>query len=148
MAGKLWIRSLFAFGLVALAATGCGDDDKEAAASITPTTCAEAAAVTTEDAFDVARQVIDAAQVWDGEALCSLVGRLDIPSGLIEYRQAIIDGLSTDIELIKQQDDPAVHTANYVFEIPAPGSGTRLGLAFQRQSNGWVLLMAPFIPKG
>ena len=99
----------------------------------------------TSDALDSARRVIDAAAAWDMDALCELIGRADVPEGLGHYYAAIRNGLSTDAELVRRRDAPDNRTTDLLFEIPARGGKARLGLFFQRQSGGWVLLTALFL---
>lgn len=99
------------------------------------------------DPLDLARQVIDAAQIWDVSTLCTLVGRAEIPGGLERYHQAIVDGLSTDIELVARKADADTNSELFRFAVPDAAGSTTLGLSFQRQSAGWVLLTAPFVPR-
>lgn len=157
MAASGSLRILFV--AVLLTAASCSDDKGTSASATTvasattgasaateePTTCATAAGVEADDPFALARDIIDAAQVWNVDTICSLIGRVDIPDGLTRYRQAILDGLPVDIELVGKLLDPDTNTARYQFEVPAKGGDTRLELVWQHQSIGWVLVTAPFL---
>ena len=127
---------------------GCGDSgttsDEAAGRGGLERPCPEVSHSTESDPLALATALIDAAQAGDQEAVCALVGRAEVPNGLIEYADAVEGGLSKDIELDATQHDAAANTYTYRFVVT--GSDTVLGIALQKQDAGWVVLMAPFLP--
>ena len=158
---------LFAAASVVLWMVGCssGDDERQAfqeglakAASEhdgSPSTSGQVAgleptckAVSHPKAEPVttAKKIVDAIQQGDQAAVCANIGRRDVPDGLLRYADALEQGLPKEITLVEASPQPESNQVLLRFKIPDEDSTTVLGFAFQKQADGWVLLMAPFLP--
>ena len=119
-------------------------DDVTSSGALVQPVC-ETSGALAADPLAIGRQIIDATQAWDLVLICSLVGVPRVPSGLVAYHEALLGGLSDELELVSSRVDAQM--ALYNFDVPSRGGAHRLGLAFQRQSRGWVLITAAFLAK-
>ena len=142
------LRSIVAAMLLVLVVVGCGEDaflrDAAAPEAVDQPTCGQPSPLN-EDPFDLARRVIDATTAWDVPLLCSLIGVAQVPSGLVRYHEALVGGLSRELERVGSKVD--AESAAYNFDIPERDGGYRLGLGFHQQSGGWALTIAVFVPR-
>lgn len=139
--------------LVVFASGGCGDDaadsvaqersgDLTASGALVQPSC-ETSGTLASDPLTIGRKLITAAQAWDVALICSMAGVPRVPHGLVAYHEALVGGLSSDLELVSSKVDEELALFN--FDVPARGGGHRLGLAFQKQSRGWVLITTAFL---
>lgn len=99
----------------------------------------------TRDPEATAQKLIEAVQQRDQAAVCANIGRADVPDGLLRYADALDQGLAPEVKFAGRMVDPKTSQDTLRFQVGAEGSQAILGFAFQKQEQGWVLLMAPFL---
>ena len=82
-------------------------------------------------------------QAGDVDEVCRLVGRASVPDGLARYREALDAGLSEEAQIIGGGGGTSGSVA---MRFAVGGGDDVLGLSFQQQSGGWVLVLAAFLP--